>query len=317
MKRFAFVLMPTLAILAFFPLSQVGASMAYASPLPAHAARVHHTGKVLFLTRQEWKKLHPSSHIGQASYAQGSGDLAYNGGPVQHYPVSYLIFWGPDWVGADSGTAGVVQSYFNDLSGTAFENILTQYYDYSGNIVNTHSVGGVWFDTSTPPSDTSCGGATVEDSSLQSEVANAIAANGWPTDGSNAVYYVYTNNGYYINDGTGACSEQVFCAYHNWSSSDGVAYAAMAYPFGSGCQVPSSPNGNLAGDSLDSVTSHEQFEAATDPQPGSGWVDAAGYEIGDKCAWDFSAGYTYLNNGGTFELQTEYSNATSSCVNAY
>jgi hypothetical protein len=107
-----------------------------------------------------------------------------------------------------------------------------------------------------------------------------------------------------------------WCAYHNWSSSQGVTYGAMPYP-GSGCQVSTSPNGSVSGDSEVNLTSHEQFEAVTDPQAGNGWIDAAAYEIGDKCAWDFSKGTTALNNGGVFEVQTEYSNATSSCVNSY
>lgn len=125
-------------------------------------------------------------------------------------------------------------------------------------------------------------------------------------------------SGDYLNDGTGACSAPAgnYCAYHNWSSSDGVSYGAMPYP-GSGCQVSTSPNGNVNGDSEANLTSHEESESITDPQAGNGWVDNAGYEIGDKCAWDFSSGLTHLNNGGTFEVQTEYSNATSSCVNTY
>lgn len=261
------------------------------------------------------------AHAARAHYAappQGSGDLAYSGGPIQHNPASYLIYWGSGWtdsLGNLTPTGAVPYNYMNDLSGTAFENILTQYHDNVGYVTNIHTLAGAAADGSTPPTDSTCGGPTIEDSSIQNEVSSVITAMGWPNN-SDATYFVFTPNGYYVNSG-GSCSEQVFCAYHNWSSAYGLSYAAMAYPFGTGCQVPSSPNGDQAGDSLTNVTSHEQFEAITDPQPPSGWVDAAGYEIGDKCAWDFSAGYTYLNSGGVFELQTEYSNATSSCVNAY
>lgn len=286
---------------------------------PTTTIHRHFSHAVYFPSRTEWAKLKRTHRRdGVFPAVQGSGDLTYGNGPVQHDPVSYLIFWGASWTGADTGTASIIENYFNDVGGTSFQNILTQYSDYNGYINNDHTVGGVWFDTSTPPTDTTCTGATVEDSSLQSEVANAISANSWPTDGSNAVYYVYLPNGDSLNDGTGACSAPTggYCAYHNWSGSDGVAYGAMPYP-GSGCQVSTSPNGNVAGDSEVNLTSHEQSEAITDPQPPSGWTDAAGYEIGDKCAWDFSAGLTYLNNGGTFEMQTEYSDATSSCVNSY
>ncbi|HEX9057030.1 MAG TPA: hypothetical protein VF818_05805 [Ktedonobacterales bacterium] len=207
--------------------------------------------------------------------------------------MTYAIFWGSSWTG--SSVATIIHNYFNDLGGTTFENIVTQYYDTTGDIHNTHTVGGVWVDTSALTTDTMCGGSTVQDSSLQSEVNRAISANAWPRDSSNAVYYVYTPSGYYINDGTNSCNAPAgnWCAYHNWSSSDSVAYGAMPYP-GSGCSVSTSPNNNVAGDSEVNLTSREQFEAITDPQPASAWTDAAGYEIGDKCAWDFSAGLTTL-----------------------
>ena len=316
MRRFRVPILVTLAVLLSV------SAMAFVMVPNSHAANVaprvsRQSHKVYFPDQQKWAELIQSHHSTPGA-VQGTGNLAYGGGPVQHNPVTYLIFWGSSWTGSDAGTANVVQSYFNDMGGTSFENILTQYYDNSGHVNNTHTVGGVWFDTSTPPTDTTCGGPTVEDSSLQAEANNAINTRGWAHDSSNGLYFVFTPSGYYINDGTGACNAPAgnYCAYHNWSSSYTLAYAAMPYP-GSGCQVSTSPNNNVAGDSLDNVNSHEQFEAITDPQPSSGWVDSSGYEIGDKCAWDFSAGLTHLNNGGTFEVQTEYSNATSSCVNTY
>ena len=317
MKRFAVHTIPILVATVLACTLAFG-STAHAAAATQGATRSHgHHHAVYFPTRQHWQKTH-RGHVTPYYTPGGSGDLSWYGGPVQENPVVYVIFWGPNWVGSDSGAASVVQSYFNDMGSTSFENILTQYYDNYAYVANTNTVAGVWTDTSSAPTDSSCGGPTVEDSSIQNEVANAISANGWPTDGSNAAYFVYTPSGDYVNSG-GSCSDTAggFCAYHNWSSSVGVAYAAMAYPVDmSGCGIPSSPNGNAVGDALTNVTSHEQFETITDPGAGSGWVDAAGYEIGDKCAWDFSLGYTYLN-GGTFELQSEYSNATSSCVNSY
>jgi len=83
--------------------------------------------------------------------------------------------------------------------------------------------------------------------------------------------------------------------------------------------MPASPNGNETGDGLANVTSHEQFESVTDSQADlhSAWYDAAGEEIGEKCSRGFSLGETHLAHGGVFELQAEYSDASSSCVNAY
>jgi hypothetical protein len=260
-----------------------------------------------------------ASQVQAATFrVQGSGNLSNRGGPVQTQPVSYLIFWGSSWSssGALTADAQVVRNYFTDVGGTFYLRTLTQ---YSG-ISDAHTLGGVYLDTSTPTTDTSCNGKiTVEDSAIQSEVSKAITAQGWTPDYNNATFYVYTPSGMVINDGNGACAPRQFCAYHNWSSS-GFAYAALAYPSDTtGCGVSSSPNGNAAGDSLASLSARVQFGAITDPRPGvaSGWLDNASYEIGDKCGWDTSAGLIHLKNGHTYALQTEYSNATSSCVGAY
>jgi hypothetical protein len=256
--------------------------------------------------------------------AQGQGDLLWGNGPVQHTPTTYAIFWGPSWLTSATKTSAqklksagqVVANYFADIGGSAFERILTQYFDGSGHVANSQTLAHTVVDTTAPPSDASCGGPTIEDSSVQNEILHAAATLGWPIDANNATYFVYTPSTYYVNDGTGICSEKVFCAYHAWSTvTPHMAYVLLADPFDAGCRVPRSPHHNIAGDSLANMTSHEQFEAITDPQAGNGWLDASGLEIGDKCFWDFSRGYTHLRHTGTFELQTEYSNATHACLN--
>ena len=308
-----------ICIIAVTLASNLIVSSAFAAQHQSTAANGHRHPVVAFPSKSEWAKLQKTHKAdGLFPAVQGSGNLTYGGGPVEHNPASYLIFWGSSWTGADSGTASIIQSYFNDYSGTTFENVLSQYYDTNGNIYNSHTLGGVYFDSSTPPTDSTCTtSTTIQDISVQNEVSSAIAAKGWPTDANNAVYYVYMPNGYTLNDGSGNCSASapggLYCAYH--SENGWFAYGAMPYP-GNGCTVSTSPNGNAAADSEVNLTSHEQAEAITDPYPGYGWVDSAGYEIGDKCAWDFSAGTTSLNNGGVFELQTEYSDATSLCVNS-
>ncbi len=280
-----------------------------------------------------------------SGYPTGSGpctscgalNLTWQGGPVQEQPTAYAIFWGSHWQnqGSPSSDAQLVESYFQDVGGTAFANILTQYHDVNAHISNDLHFGGAWFDTSAPPTDFSCLLPTVEDTAIQSEVVSAIATNGWPVSG-NATYFVYTPPGTVVNSASaGGCPVHLYiksksvtqtCGYHFYLSSLGVAYATIMYPGQlSLCRVPTSPNGDIAAESMISITSHEQFEAITDPQilsvdghlSANGWFDSGGEEIGDKCAWNFSAGLTHLNNGGVFEIQTEFSNATSSCVNAY
>jgi hypothetical protein len=319
MRQFRVPVLIVFAVLMAVSAVMVAApAVTHAAPAPGRLSP--RPAIVHFPSRPTWyqiKRTHNSFGIFPA--VLGSGNLTLHGGPVQHNPVTYVIFWGPGW-SSDTTTSSIIENYFADLSGTSFENILTQYYDSTGNINNTESYASshVWFDTSTPTtSSTSCGSA-VTDSSLQSEVNRAISGGHFPSDSSNALYLVYTASGYYIYDGS-SCNAPApggqWCAYHGWSSSS-LAYGAMPYP-GSGCQVSTTPNGSLSGDSEVNLTSHEEFETITDPQAGNGWYDSSGYEIGDKCAWDFSSGTTSLNNGGVFEVQTEYSNASSSCVNSY
>ncbi len=283
-----------------------------------------------FLTRQGWGKQHPGAAPPASGTIQGGGDLTWNGGPIEEQPRIFLIFWGASWNNGSGGLTPdgqIAKNYFTDVGNSAFENILTQYGDQNAWASIKLNLGGTWLDTSNPPvNSNACGGPTVDAIPLENEVNNAINANGWPRDLNNSTYIVYTPSNYFLSIGganSGFCSEQAFCAYHNFSYTAGVEVVGIPYPSGqagqggtSGCMVPNSPNNNLAGDSLANLSSVEQFDAILDPQA-TGWADPTGFEIGDKCAWNFSAGQTTLHNGGTFELQTEYSNHDHDCVNSY
>lgn len=319
MKRHRLFFTGGLIILLFFA-SFLWFTSASRAEHRASASQQHHP--VIFPTRTQAQHLRTSTPAGPP---YGQGDLIYHNGLVQETPHVFLIFWGPTWNNGSGGLTGdgqVVQHYFADVGSTAFENILTQYYDTTVAIVSTLNVAGAWADFATPPSDRTCGGPSIEDAAIQNEVNHAIAVNGWARDSANSTYFVYTPNGYYVTAGADPsfCSDKTYCAYHSFSGVAAVAYAAIPYPIDlTACGgLPTSPNNNIQGDTLVNMSSHEQFEGITDPG-GAGWFDATGFsgEIGDKCAYDFSAGATQLSNGGTFEVQTEYSNLTSSCVNTY
>ena len=280
----------------------------------------------------------PNAHI--AAYADsgpcsppcGSGYLRYYGGKVQLQPAAYLVFWGSFWKNSSgklNKDGQVVQKYFSDVSGTSFTSILTQYYQQNSNgsqtyISNTEQFDSthIWIDTSKiTPTDSTCGSGnnTIEDATIQAEVNKAITTKKWPKN-LNTTYFVYTPPNYLINaaDIHIGCSNKnqphAYCGYHH-SVVAPAAYAELVYPV-PGCTVPKMPNKDLNGDSLTSITSHEQFEAVTDPL-GAGWLDSLGYEIGDKCNATFSNNYTKLNNGGIFEIQEEFSDATGTCTNTF
>lgn len=238
-----------------------------------------------------------------------TSNLIWGGGPVQHTPKIYLIFWGwsssTDTSRDPDGLASYLVNYANAYGGSNLANVQTQYNDSSGYITNPHPMYlGAAYDSSLPPT-------TYTDAQVASEALKYVAQFGYSPD---ANYVVVTPHGY-TQSGFGS----QWCGYHNTTSSSSgpVAYTNLPYTpdAGSGCGAGSvnSP-GTLDGTSI--VGGHEMSETITDPGAGNGWVDSSGAEDGDKCAW------TNLQNvsmygGATFPNQPEWSNATSSCVYTY
>jgi hypothetical protein len=84
--------------------------------------------------------------------------------------------------------------------------------------------------------------------------------------------------------------------------------------------LSSSPNRDADADAEINVTSHEQMEAATDPEA-SGWFGAGGVfkdEIGDKCVGVYGPlnedGADVFFKGHPYIVQEEWDNAVSGCV---
>jgi hypothetical protein len=114
------------------------------------------------------------------------------------------------------------------------------------------------------------------------------------------------------------------CGYHFGFPTPGgvVLYAGMPYAGNSLAQcygLSVSPNRDVAADAEVNVTSHEQMEAATDPEA-SGWFGPGGLtdEIADKCVGVFGplnakGGDVYFK-GHPYILQEEWDNAVSGCV---
>lgn len=272
--------------------------------------------RILFYSRT-YLKDHPEiSPAGPHAYAlrramaSGSGNLVYGGGPIQKSPKIYLIFWG--WTGASdtthdpSGMAQYLINYVSALGGSNIANVATQYYETArGNITNpTGQYGGVWYDSSLPPTN-------YTESNIQSEASKAVSHFGYNAD---ADYFVVTPHNY-TTSGFGS----QWCAFHNsMSSSNGpVAYTDFPYvpDAGSGCgQGSVNSPGTLDGASI--VGGHEMEETVTDPGAGNGWLDSTGAEIGDKCAWVSMQNDT-MYGGAVFPNQPEWSNASGSCVHSY
>ena len=250
--------------------------------------------------------------------AASSNNLAYNGGPVEQAgTVNYAIYWEPGLAfGVSAKYNSVTSQFLRDIGGSALYGIASQYFQVSGgvqqNIVNSSSFGGAWVDTSLYPTN------PLLDSQIQAEVSKAISVNHW-TAGIGHEFFVFTGKNEIVCSGV-TCSNAVFCAYHSsfTSGSQVVLYADHPYPntLPTGCNTPSSPNGDLDADSAVNVMSHELMETVTDPEVGTpqnlAWVDSRGNEIGDKCNFTFgptdASGADVTLNGHPYIVQQEWSN---------
>jgi hypothetical protein len=237
------------------------------------------------------------THGGTVHAATSSSNLIDNGGKVLAASNTYAIFWGS----ASAWNADVqpgIAAFFGGLSGSSFLNTGTQ---YMRNTAISSTFKGARFDLSAPP-------RKVSPSTLGSEIQKIYGA----SLDANGIYFLFTSN---FPKGGG------FCAWHSLATVGGQPIAVAYMPNTTGVAGCDPGNlYNLSGSeglrSLANVTSHEFMEAITDPLPANGtdgWKDSSGSEIGDKCAWVFFASVT-LSNNSVWQLQEEWSNAVSGCV---
>jgi hypothetical protein len=286
-----------------------------------------------------------SGEAAQASAAQGaapssSTNMTYNGGPVMQTLSAYTIFWSPNGT-ISTGYRNLIDRYFQDIGSSSFYNIVTQYYQNPGTVhmQNVSTLGGTWIDTTPYPGGRGSPANPLSDADIQSSISRALAANaGWNPTGLGRMYLVYTEPGVESCFDPSApfssleCTPGVpspngaYCAYHSAYGSN-VIYANMPYGETWNCRgFSASPNANLAADAEISTSSHEHFEAATDPLL-SAWYDSDGYEIGDKCAYVYGSiagdGSNLTLNSHPYIIQLEWSNSDGNgtpfagCVKGY
>ena len=105
-----------------------------------------------------------------------------------------------------------------------------------------------------------------------------------------------------------------YCAWHSatsYTATQELSFTNLPYmpDAGGSCGANLVQNGN---DGWSIVEGHEYMESVTDPFT-TAWWDAAGYEIGDKCAWT-GLWLDPLGSWGSFAMQPEWDNNTSNCA---
>ncbi len=268
---------------------------------PSYTMRDPQTGAVahIMLTKEAAGIL-PGHAPGPVPAA--GANLTWHGGPVQHTPHIYVVYWG--WKGSDpSGVGPQMQSFFGGVGGSQWLSSQTQYTDSGGHVGNQMGMLiSTWSDN------TNALPRRITQAKLAAEAVRALSH----FSGSYSVstnYIVATPHGH-SQSGFGT----QWCAYHSTTSSGSgtVSWTYMPYmpDAGQSCGAGSvnSP-GTLDGVTI--VGGHEQAETMTDPQLNA-WYDGSGEETGDKCAW-----MNLQNNSfstGTFPTQPLWSNSAGGCV---
>ena len=276
-------------------------------------------------------RLHRNSSFGRTA------NLRYWGGPVMHTNQTYTIYWVPSRQSTytvDANYKFLIDRFFTDVANDSGQtsNVYdsdTQYYDWSGYISYSSSVGGSVVD-SNPFPQSGCSdpytSVCLTDAQIQQEIGNVITAQGWEP-GPSAVFFMLSARGVgsCFDGSSSSCAFTQYCAYHSsfGTGSTVTLYANIPYAdtvSSRACDAEQHPNGNDA-DATINLISHEHNEAITDPL-GNAWFDRFGQEDGDKCAWNFGTplgntiygAYKQVINGHPYYLQQEWSNLSSGCV---
>ena len=268
--------------------------------------------------------------------AAASASLTYYGGRVVSNMQVVQVLWGT------GSYLSNVTSTGTPSMGTFYQQVLnanyTAWLDHDYNTVSPSPASGttktnqhigrgsfVGQFTITPSSSSS----TIDDSTIQTELANQIAAGHLPaptTDaaGNNNTYYaIFFPHGKTITQGgSSSCVAGGFCAYHGTVANAGgheIYYGVHPdMQSGSGCDTGCGSGTPFA--NYTSVASHEMTETITDCEvglatnnaPPLAWYDSTNGEIGDIC--NAQQGSFVGTDGQTYTVQLEWSNSQGNCI---
>jgi hypothetical protein len=247
-------------------------------------------------------RLPPFGGATPLTFGDGGSLVTYRGGPLMISSTLYLIFWGPEGSFPASYATPLIQ-FAKDLQADAGLNtdvfsVTKLYANRNGTHISGEvTFGGEAFDTTPYPAPDKEEGCEAADcltaSQIQSEIRRQVEADNWPRDpveAPEAQYLLYTPPGVTVCKGQGRCSVfsgHGFCSYHGQVTWVGISRATdqvatySVLPDVPICDPGGAPSG-VDGTLNEEI--HEIVESATDPE-GSGYVDAEGHEIADKCVY--------------------------------
>jgi sugar lactone lactonase YvrE len=244
------------------------------------------------------------------------GPLEYreSGKGVQGTPKVYVIFWGKNFMTTEAGedVEILTMALLEGLSGSAYQGLLTQYFDSGGTISPTlKSITAYPDESVTAPKE-------INQVKVEEEITSVIKNQKWEVEPDAQFLLVSAPGSTYEAE----FAEAKGCAYHGVIKKSGEAdiiYGFVPYqgdpPYSkSKCISAGNPGKDPLLKTSKSV-SHEYADAVTDPYPGveatSTWRDFTKStlpEIGDMC--QLETGFT-LPSGGY--AQNLYDNHLHAC----
>jgi len=246
-----------------------------------------------------------------------SNGIIYHGGRIMPNTVHVYFIWYGNWTGgkahSDSQTTvTLLESLYarvGGVGGSKYASTLSTYADTTATVSGSYYLAGAI-------SDNYSQGKNLSDASVKQVVTSAIQSGKLPKD-TNALYFVLTSSD--VNETSGFCTK--YCGWHDHGtilkSDIKFGFVGNSDRCAASCEAQmQSPNGDSGADGMASVLTHETAESLTDPDFNA-WYDAAGQEVGDKCAWTYGpvtgqVGYGAYNqsfNGHNFLLQMLWENS--------
>ena len=246
----------------------------------------------------------------------GTG-INYHGGPILVTTNVAAIYWAtaPIFIGGpaagtnnksgSSGDNSVVGDFMRGLTGSAYFNINTTYYNAANvRVQNVVNYTQYWANNSVLVPANNGSTATVSDATMISMLQQGFDLGKLAYD-PNTLYAIFTPGT--VNLGGGFGSQ--YCAYHT-SGNVTIAgqtrvalYAAMPYnsAYPSGCTSGYPTDDADVGAATEVNTLAHEIEETTTDGYGNAWYDTRGYENADKCAWIWGSILT-SGNGGKYNM---------------
>lgn len=267
--------------------------------------------KSISLTRSHTSSNTPTISLspspGSLPSPQVTGLLTYYGGPVIQNIRVLPVFWA-----ASLNQAALTEFYFALVSpsGNLYFGLLAQYRTFVPPQAIEYGSSGAPLVVagSLPPN--------VTDSDIRSMLSGWFASGllPAPTPNNNNYYPLHFPPGVTVGSGT-SLSCTAWCGYHSTFLYAGayVYYGVIPDLSSPHCGCWASPT---LLDNVQSVSSHELFEAITDPRVGSGraWYYGPGGEIGDLCAWQMAS---VPLGGKMYTVQKQWSDLAGRCAVTY